>query len=59
MTIDEAIHWILAVFIVLKVLEIADKEAGHIPVYQLTRPALVARLLYSAYRSIEVKREAV
>jgi len=58
-SIDEIIHQILAVIITLKMMEIADKEAGDVPVYQLFRPLLVSSLLYSAYRSIKVEREAV
>ncbi len=59
MTTDEAIHQMLAVVITLHMIEIADKEAGDVPVYQLVRPLLVSSLLYSAYKSIEVAREAV
>ena len=58
MTIDEIIHQILAAVITVKVMEIADKEAGDVPVYQLFRPLLVSSLLYSAYQSIQVGRES-
>lgn len=54
MTIDEAFRRILAAVITIKVMEIADKEAGDVPVYQLLRPLLLSSLLYSAYQSIRV-----
>ncbi len=59
MPVDEAIHQILAAVIAVRVTEIMDKVAGDNPVYHLTRPLLVSSLLYSAYRSIKVDREAV
>ena len=59
MTIDEAFHQILAAAITVKMMEIMDKIAGDNPVYHLTRPLLVSSLLYSAYRSIKVEREAI
>lgn len=58
MTVDEAIHQILAAVITVKVMEIADKEAGDVPVYQLFRPLLTSSLLYSAYQSVQVGRES-
>jgi 5-hydroxyisourate hydrolase-like protein (transthyretin family) len=57
MTVDEAIHQILAAVITVKMMEIMDKIAGDNPVYHLTRPLLVSSLMYSAYRSIKVGRE--
>ena len=55
MPVREIIHHVLAAVITIKVMEIADKEAGDVPVYQLFRPLLVSSLLYSAYRSIKVE----
>jgi hypothetical protein len=59
MSVDEAIHQILAAVITVKMLAVMDKIAGDNPVYHLTRPLLVSSLLCSAYRSIKVDREAV
>jgi len=58
MTVDEIIHQLLAAVITVKVMEIADKEAGDIPVYLTLRPLLVSSLLYSAYRAIRVASKA-
>lgn len=58
-TIDEAVHQILAAVITVKMMEIMDKIAGDNPVYHLTRPLLISSLLYSAYHSVKVEREAV
>ncbi len=52
--IDEIIHQLLAIFIALEVIKIADREAGDAPVYQTLRPLLVSGLLYTAYKSVKV-----
>ena len=59
MTIDEITYQLIAAVITVKMMEIVDKIAGNNPVYHLFRPLLVSSLLYSAYRSIKVEREAV
>ena len=58
-TVDEAVHQILAAVITVNVMETADKEACDVPVYRLLRPLLVSSLLYSAYQSIQVRCESV
>ena len=59
MTTDEIIHQLLAAVIVVKMMGVVDKVAGDNPMYHILRPLVVSSLLYSAYRSIKVEREAV
>ena len=57
LTIDEAVHQILAAAITAEVIGVMDKIVGSNPVYHLTRPLLVSSLLYSAYKSVRVGYE--
>ena len=57
-TVDEAVHQILAAVITVKMIGIMDKIAGDNPVYHLTRPLLVSSLLYSVYKSVRVGYES-
>ena len=56
---DHIIRLLVVATFTVKVMEIADKEGGHNPVYLTFRPLLVSSLLYSAYQSVKVERGAV
>ena len=57
--IDEIIHCLIAAVLTLKVMEIADKMAGDVPIYQTFRPMLISSLLYASYKSVRVSTEPV